>query len=112
VTVDRIRFQLDEHITPAVARALRQRGIDVITAHEAGLLGVSDSQHLDHAHAEGRVVVTQDADFLRLHHKQQPHSGITYCKQRTRSIGQIVASFVLIYEVLDPAEIRGRIEFL
>jgi predicted nuclease of predicted toxin-antitoxin system len=110
--VERIRFHLDEHVSPAIARALRQRGIDVTTARETGLLGASDLQHLARAHAEGRVIFTQDADFLRLHHEQRPHAGITYCKQGSRSIGEIVASLVLIYEVLEPDEIAGQIEYL
>jgi len=110
--VDRIRFQLDEHVAPAIARALRQRGIDAITVHEADLLGASDAQLLAHANAEGRVVVTQDDDFLRLHHQQQPHAGITYCKQGTRTIGQIIGSLVLIYDVLEPSEMAGHAEYL
>jgi predicted nuclease of predicted toxin-antitoxin system len=112
VTVDRIRFQLDEHVSPAIARALRQRSIDVITTGEAGLLGASDVQHLARAHAEGRVLVTQDDDFLALHHEQQPHAGIVYCKQGSRSIGQIVAGLILVYEVLEPHEMAGQVEYL
>jgi predicted nuclease of predicted toxin-antitoxin system len=112
VIVDRIRFQLDEHISPAIASALRQRGIDVITAREARLLGATDMQHLARAYAERRVMVTQDDDFLRLHHEQQPHAGIAYCKQGSRSIGQTIASLVLLHEILEPHEIAGQIEYL
>jgi hypothetical protein len=57
------------------------------------------------------VLVTHDSDFLRLH-QQQPHSGIAYCAQGTRTIGQIVTSLVLIHEILAPAEMAGRIEFI
>jgi predicted nuclease of predicted toxin-antitoxin system len=108
----RIAFHLDEHVPRAVAAALRRRGIDVLTAGEAGLLSASDSEHLAHAHAAGRVLVTHDSDFLRLHQQRQPHSGIAYCAQGARTIGQIVTSLVLIYELLTPAEIAGRIEFI
>jgi hypothetical protein len=58
------------------------------------------------------VLVTHDGDFLRLHHKQHPHTGIAYCEQGARTIGQIVAGLVLIYEVLEPAEMMGQVEFL
>ena len=57
-------------------------------------------------------MVTQDDDFLSLHHEQQPHAGIAHCKQGSRSIGQIVASLALIYEVLEPHEMVGRVEYL
>ena len=39
---DKIRFHLDEHIDPAVARALRRHGADVTTTVEAGLRTKSD----------------------------------------------------------------------
>lgn len=95
-----------------MARALRRRGIDIVTAAEAGLLGASDKEQLSRAHTAGRVLVTHDPDFLRLHHQQHAHTGIAYCEHGTRTIGQIVAGLVLIYEALEPAEMVGRVEFL
>jgi hypothetical protein len=41
-----VKFYLDEHVPRAVARALRQRGVDVIRAQEAGMLGATDEEHL------------------------------------------------------------------
>lgn len=95
----------------AVAEALRRRGIDVLTAAEATLLGTRDAGLLARSHAAGRVLVTHDSDFLRLH-KSVPHSGIAYCKQGAHTIGQLVAALVLIYEVLEPGKMAGRVEFL
>ena len=37
---------------------------------------------------------------------------IVYSRQGTRSIGQIVESLALIYEVYSPEDIKGRVEFL
>jgi hypothetical protein len=45
----RVRFYTDEHMARAVVRALRLRGVDVLTVPEAGLLGASDAVHLDRA---------------------------------------------------------------
>ncbi len=107
----RIRYQLDEQVAHAVAQALRRRGIDVLTAGEAGLRGIPDVEVLSQAGAAGRVLVTHDSDFLGLH-QQQVHAGIAYCAQGTRTIGQVVAGLVLIYEVLESDEMAGRVEFL
>ena len=107
-----IRFQLDEHVPTAVAEALRLRQIDIVTSAEAGLRGASDVEHLARAAAEGRLRVTQDRDFLRLHRQGQQPAGIAYCKQGTRSIGQLVTSLLLIYEVLEPDEMVDKVEFL
>jgi hypothetical protein len=112
VDADRIGFHLDEHIPRAVADALRRRAIDVVTVGEADLLGASDSEHLARALAAGRVLVTHDADFLRLHEQQYAHAGIAYCAPGTRTIGEIVRGLLLIHELLTPAEIAGRVEFL
>ena len=107
-----IRFHLDEHLDPAIADGLRRRQIDVTTASDAELLGSPDESHLAFANAEQRVVVTSDSDFLRLHAEGRQHSGIVYCHQQSRSVGEILRSLVLIWEVLDPDEMHNRIEFL
>ena len=52
----RIRFYTDEQVARAVARGLRQRGVDVLTVPEAGMMGASDREHLERARAEGRVL--------------------------------------------------------
>lgn len=109
---ERIRFHLDEHIDPDVARALRQYGVDVTTTVEAGLRSASDRQQLDFARREKRVLVTHDADFLRMIFDRQKHHGIVYCSKTDRSMGEIIRTLILIYEVLTPEEITDRIEFI
>ncbi len=44
---DRIKFHLDEHVDPDIARALRRHGIDVTTIVEADLRTADDPNHLD-----------------------------------------------------------------
>lgn len=60
-----VRYFTDEHVSRAVLRGLRQRGVDVLSVPEANKLGATDEEHLAFALAEGRVVFTQDDDFLR-----------------------------------------------
>ena len=107
----RIRYYTDEHVARAVVRGLRQRGVDVLTVREADLLGASDEAHLKRARAEERVLVTQDNDFLRLHAAGREHAGIAYAFQGT-STGQIIRGLMLIYQVLDPADMVGHVEYL
>lgn len=106
----RIKFQFDEHIPRAVAAALRRRGADVVTSAEAALIGAPDADQLAHARATGRVLVTQDSDFLRFQH--DPHAGIAYCKQRTRTVAELIEALTLIYEILDAEEMADRVEYL
>ncbi len=56
--------------------------------------------------------MTQDRDFLIIASSGEAHSGIAYCQKGKRSIGEIIESLILIYEVLTPADITGKVEFL
>src|SRR4051812_18369205 len=96
----------------AIAGALRRYDIDVITATEAGSLGTPDEVQLAHAHATRRVMVTEDSDYLRLHSLGREHHGIAYCKQGTRSIGEIIDALVLIYEAVDADGMRNHVEYM
>ncbi|MEX1019224.1 MAG: DUF5615 family PIN-like protein [Litorilinea sp.] len=108
---ERVKFYLDEHVHPAVAAGLRRRGVDVLTTQEAGMRSASDIEHLAFATREGRVFVTQDDDFLRLHAGGEPHVGIAYCPQRT-DVGHVVRGLLLIYQILLADDMNNHIEYL
>jgi len=107
-----VRFHLDEHIPASIAAGLRRRGIDVTTSAESGLLGSADGTQLSFATSAGRVLVTHDADFLRLHSEGVIHAGIAYCQQGAVPVGQMLRQLVLIFDLLTPEEMGGRVEFL
>lgn len=108
---DKIRFYTDEHIAKAVIRGLRQRGINILTTTEAGLLGATDEIHLERARLDGRVIFTQDTDFLALATSVPDHQGIVYAHQQT-PIGAIIAGLLLIYHVMEPSDMVGHVEYL
>ena len=70
-------------------QGLRERGVDIKTVGEAGLLSAPDTVHIQRARAERRVILTQDSDFLRLHAAGYPHCGIVYTPQGA-SIGETI----------------------
>lgn len=106
-----IKFYTDEHVARVVVRGLRQRGADVLTVPEAGLLGAADEEHMERARVEGRVFFTQDDDFLRLHAAGVEHAGIAYAAQGT-PIGEIIRGLMLIYQVLEAEDMKGHVEYL
>ncbi len=108
---DPIRFYLDEHVPRAVAQGLRRRGGDVETVQEAGLRGVADDEQLAYATRTGRVVVTQDTDFLRLHAAGASHRGIVYASPRL-PVGEIIRSLLLIRDLLTAEDMDDHLEFL
>jgi predicted nuclease of predicted toxin-antitoxin system len=107
-----IRFHLDEHCDPAIASGLRLHGVDVTTTPEAGLLHAQDEDHIAYGVASGRVIFTQDRDYLRHHAAGMEHRGIAFCYQNSRTIGQIIASLLLIWEIYEPDEMKNHVEFI
>jgi len=108
---DRIRFHLNEHVDPAIAAALQRAGIEVTTTIQAGLRTQNDEAHLRFARAEGRVIVTRDQDFLRFAGATLDHAGIVFYTAN-QSIREIIEGLILVYEVMLPDEMVGRVEYL
>ena len=107
-----IRFHLDENCHRAIAEGLRRRGVDVTTAPGVGLLQASDEKQIAYALPLGRVIFTQDRDFLTLHAASVPHCGIAYCDKDTKGIGEMITMLLLIWLILEPEEMANRVEFI
>jgi predicted nuclease of predicted toxin-antitoxin system len=108
-----IRFHLDEHCPHAVADGLRRHGVDVTTTADARLLHAGDDEHLAFCRSEGRVIFTRDEDYLAANARGVPHRWVVYCHQKkSLSIGEIIDSLLLIWEVYEPEEMANRVEYL
>ena len=84
-----MKFYLDEDLPPAVAGALRRRGIDVQTTMDAGNRHLSDWAQLEYAAKGGRCLVTRNVrDFVSIAQdalrRQAPHAGIVLCPASCR----------------------------
>jgi predicted nuclease of predicted toxin-antitoxin system len=107
-----IRFHLDENCSRSIATGLRRRGVNVTTTPEVGLRTLDDLSQIAYVLQEQRVLFTQDEDFLTWHASNPAHAGIVYSRKNTRSVGEIIRGLCLLWEVDDPDEMRGRVEFL
>jgi hypothetical protein len=83
----------------------------VLTVPEAGTLGATDVEHLERARADGRVLFTQDDDFLCLHAEGRQHAGIASAPQGV-AIGDIIRGLMLIHQVMDGSDMMDHVEFL
>jgi predicted nuclease of predicted toxin-antitoxin system len=106
-----IRYHFDEHIPPVIAAALRKQGIDVTTTLDAKLRTRDDGNHLAYCCAERRVLVSRDADFLRLS-ESQDHCGIVACRRRNLTQKQLIDGLILIHAIFTPEEMKGHVEYL
>jgi hypothetical protein len=107
-----IRYYLDQHIPGAVASGLRQHGLDVLTAQEAGRCALPDPDQLAFATAQERVMVSFDPDFLALHNTGTPHAGIAWCPATKYGIGSLLQMLILLHGVAERDAMKNRVEYL
>ena len=111
-----VPLYMDHHIKAAVTDGLRQRGVDVLTCAEDGTDQSDDDEILQRATELGRAVFTQDDDFLALADEcltnGRDFAGVIYAHQMGITIGQAIRDLELLAKVLEPADMKNRIEFL
>jgi len=111
-----VSLYMDHHVPSAITAGLRQRGVDVVTAAEDGSARLEDGPLLDRATSLGRVLFSQDEDLLAIAQQQlqagPDFGGVVYAHQLAISIGQAVRDLELIAKVLDPEDMRNRVEYL
>jgi hypothetical protein len=93
-----VPLYMDHHVKSAVTDGLRKRGVDVLTTQL------------------GRATFSQDDDFLVLADEWlangRDFAGVIYAPQLGITIGQAIRDLELIAKVLEPADMKNRIEFL
>lgn len=107
-----LRYFFDEHVKEAIADQLTLRGIDVLTAKDAGRANqeIPDEEQLAFATTQGRVLVTADRDFTVLASTCRPHEGVILL-QREVTIGRYVEYLEAVSLIVDPEEIRDHLVF-
>ena len=111
-----LRLYTDASVPVAIAAGLRRRGVDAWSARDAGNLGWSDEQQLEYAGRERAVVFTSDPDFLALaaewSQKGKEHYGIIFAHQQKYGIGECIRRLMDYTLLLDPENMKNRVEFL
>jgi hypothetical protein len=111
-----IRLYLDEDtISRALMNALRARGVDILSAHDAGMVSAADSDHLMLATELSRTIFTFNTrHFARLHGEfiraGHDHAGIIVSDQM--QVGEIVRRLARLIHSLSAQDMGNRIEFL
>ena len=113
----RIRLYFDEDSARhSLARELRFRGADVVTAIETGMAQKTDEEQLEWAAANARVLYSFNrGDFYDLHtvwlKAGRSHSGIILSRQGL-SVGEQMRRLLRLVAAKSAEEMRNRVEFL
>ena len=100
-----------------VVRGLRSRGVDVVTAADAGMIRRRDEDHLRLATVQGRALYSFNVrDFHEIHTawaaSGHNHCGIVLTKQQRYSSGDQIRLLLRLIGSLSAETMRNREEFL
>ncbi len=103
-----MRLLLDEDLSPKIAELLRKKGIDVVSVHEVGRIGLSDKSQLEYAASEGRCFVTRNRnDYIILTRQffssNKPHKGVLIISSSHRfddfsAIAKAITKYAAYYD--------------
>jgi len=116
--VSRIQFYVDEDAMDGdLVRALRSRGLDVLTALDAGMIGRADEDHLRFATNQDRVLYSFNlADFFQIHGAWlaagSPHAGMILAQQQRLSVGEQMRRITRLAGSRTAESMRNNVEFL
>jgi hypothetical protein len=112
-----IRFYLDEDATSnRLLYALRNRGANVLSAKETGMLGQPDEKQLEWALENQRVIYSFNVrDFYRIHSdwltRGKSHSGIILGKQ-DYSVGNQMRGLLRLAAIKSADDMIDNVQFL
>jgi hypothetical protein len=109
-----IRLYFDEDsMDRALVSALRARGVDVLTAHEAQMIERPDEAHLAFAARRRRVLYSFNVgDCYRLHKQGRSHAGLILVQQQRYTVGEQLRRLVRLVATRSVREMRNHVEFL
>jgi len=111
-----LALYMDVHIPVAITEALRRRGLDVLTSQDDGTTTLEDELLLARANDSGRILFSQDQDFLLIAAEWQQHGksfvGIFFSAQQGASIGGLADDLELLLTCCEPTELRDRVTYL
>ena len=113
----RARFQADADLDGRILRGLRRAApeIDIRTAADAGLDGLSDPEVLQIAADSGRILVSQDRRTMPAHFTRYfaaaPSPGVILLREAI-PIATAIDELILIWSASDAEEWTGRLVWI
>jgi hypothetical protein len=105
-----VKLYVDADITPRLARILRERGYDVLSAHEAGMADAPDSEQMAFAVVQERALLTCNAgDFTSLFEEywdvKREHFGVIVSAQL--ELGEMIRRVTRLLDAISADELHS-----
>ncbi len=111
-----VPLYLDHNMPRAVAQGLVAREVDLLTAIADGADRTEDEQLLVRAMAMGRMLVSQDKDFIaittRWLRSGRAFGGVARVPQEGMSIGAIIEQLEMLAKASDPQHVENQVFYL
>jgi hypothetical protein len=111
-----LALYMDVHVPIAITETLRRKGLDVQTSQDDGSTTSEDELLLARANDLGRLLFSQDQDFLQIAAEWQQRgrffAGILFSAQQGVSIGALANDLELLLSCCEPMELRDRVTYL
>lgn len=111
-----LTLYMDVHVPIVVTESLRRKGLDVLTSQDDGTATLDDETLLARANELGRVLFSQDQDFLRIAAEWQRAGrtfvGVIFAVQQGVSLGLLAEDLELLLTCCEPEELRDRVTYL
>lgn len=110
-----IHLYLDEDVSVGIIKNLKTRGFDVISTHDADMLGKSDEEQMLYAVSLQRAILTHNrSDFESLHKKLMEkglkHYGIIIAKRRKDA--EVVAKILNLLDRVTFEEMENQLRYI
>jgi predicted nuclease of predicted toxin-antitoxin system len=101
-TSDRVRFLIDENLSPELAKMAKARGFASLHVTWAKLQRAKDAKIARYAIAHNMVLVTNDLhDFRRIYQRKQLHPGIVFLRHMDDDLMSLEAQRHMFEAALD-----------
>jgi hypothetical protein len=111
-----LALYMDVHAPIVVTESLRRRGLDILTSQEDGTATQDDEALLGRANELGRVLFSQDQDFLHIaagwQRTNRTFVGLVFAAQQGVSLGRLADDLELLLTCCAPDELRDRVTYL
>lgn len=106
-----IGFLADEHVSRVFVTELEAHGYDVTWVDDGYDSGTADRTHLEQSVATGRVILSNDTDFARLHDNYD-HGGVILYDDQNMSVTIFISGIKRIERFVPDEELAGELFWL